>query len=80
MTALAFWCVGGLLLSGSAAFLFSAVLHRFGTDGWFTSTLGALGLGVSGSAMVGIGCWLTYLAWSPSHDEVLIGDDAMWFV
>ena len=78
MVAVGFWCAGGLLLSGSAGFLFSAVLHRIGTDGWFMSALGALVLGGSGSFMLGIGGWLTYRAWNPPRRECLASDDGMW--
>lgn len=77
-TTFGLWCVGGLLLSGSAAFLFSAMLHRFGTDGWFMSTFCALGLGGAGSLAVGIGWWLTHRARGPAQDEAFISDDAMW--
>lgn len=78
VVAVGFWCAGGLLLSGSAGFLFSAVLHRFATDGWIMSALGALVLGGSGSLMVGIGSWLTYRVWNPSRRELVVSDDGMW--
>ena len=80
MVALSFWCAGGLLLSGSAGFLFSALLHRFGTDGWFMSTLCAIGLACSGSFIVGVGCWITSRVWNPPRHELLASDDAMWSI
>ena len=50
VAALAAWSVGGLLLTGCAGFLFSAVIHPFATSGWISSALFALGLGASGAA------------------------------
>ena len=80
IVALSFWCAGGLLLSGSAGFLFAAMVHRIGTDGWFMSTLGAIGLAGSGSFIVGVGCWLTSRVWNPPRRELLASDDTMWLI
>lgn len=81
--ALAAWSVGGLLLTGCAGFLFSAVIHPFATSGWITSALLAFALGASGVLMAGMGCWLAYRVRAPMQDEavvdvMLVNDDAMW--
>ncbi|HVF07156.1 MAG TPA: hypothetical protein VNC60_01105 [Actinomycetota bacterium] len=83
VAALAAWSVGGLLLTGCAGFLFSAVIHPFASSGWITSALLAFGLGASGMLIAGMGCWLAYRVRTPMHDEavvegLLVSDDAMW--
>lgn len=83
VAALAAWSLGGLLLTGCAGFLFSAVIHPFATSGWISSALFALGLGASGVLIAAMGCWLAFGVGAPVHDEavvdgLLVSDDAMW--
>ena len=77
VTAIGLWSVGALLLVGAAGFLFAAVLHRAGSDGWVIATAGAILLSTAGTASVGIGWWLAS-AGDPSPPSPTPDDDAMW--
>lgn len=76
ITMLCLWTIGGLLLTASAGFLFSAMLHRFGTHDWMTFTAIALGLAAAGAVTIGSGLWLAFGVGRAGDLEP--DDDAMW--
>lgn len=74
---IALWVTGALLLVGSAGFLFTAVLHRIGSEGWAMSAMLALGLGAAGALTGGLGGWLVSSGWGATNDEEDL-NDTMW--
>ena len=62
--------------TASAGFLFSAMLHRFGTHDWMTFTAIALGLAAAGAVTIGSGVWLAFGVGRAGDLEP--DDDAMW--
>lgn len=77
VTAIGLWSVGALLLVGAAGFLFAAVVHRAGSDGWVIATAGAIVLSTAGTASVWIGWWFAAAGGQPPRTPAP-DDDAMW--
>ncbi|MGZ8581229.1 MAG: hypothetical protein ACXWW9_08095 [Actinomycetota bacterium] len=76
--ALSLWAIGGLLLFVAAGFLFSTMVHHVGSDGWLTSALLAIALGVLGAVIGGMGAWLIASGRTAGPDEIEADDEAMW--
>jgi len=76
--ALVLWAIGGLLLFVAAGALLSTMVHHVGSDGWLISALLAIGLGVVGAVIGGIGAWLIASDRIAGLDETGPDDEAMW--
>ncbi len=76
--ALVLWAIGGLLLFVAAGALLSTMVHHVGSDGWLISALLAIGLGVVGAVIGGIGAWLIASDRTAGLDETGSDDEAMW--
>lgn len=78
IASLCLWAIGGVLLTASAGFLFSAMLHGFRTDDWMTFTSIAIALAAAGALSIGSGLWLAVGGRRGGPEDVELDDDAMW--
>lgn len=78
LTTIGLWSMGAVLLIGAAGFLFAAVLHRVGSDGWVIATAGTVVLSLAGTTCLGLGSWLAWIAEPSRRRTSMPNDDAMW--
>jgi hypothetical protein len=77
VTAIGCWTIGAVLLAGAAGFLFAAVVHPAGSDGWVIAAAGMMVLTLAGTGSIAVGWWLASPG-TPTQREPAIDDDAMW--
>ena len=77
VTAIGLWSMGAVLLVGAAGFLFAAVLHRAGSDGWVFATAGTVALSIAAAPCLAAGWWLASVG-HPARSAPMPDDDAMW--
>jgi hypothetical protein len=77
VTAIGCWTIGAVLLAGAAGFLFAAVVHPTGSDGWVFAALGTMVFMLAGTGAIAVGWWLASPE-IPTQREPVIDDDAMW--
>ena len=77
VTAIGCWSIGAVLLAGAAGFLFAAVVHPTGSDGWVFAAAGTMVLTLAGTGSIAVGWWLAS-ARIPPRRETVIDDDDMW--
>jgi len=72
------WVLGGLSLLVSAAFLFTAIVHHAGSDGWLTSMVLAAVFAAVGASAGATGAWLVTSGWFDREEHAEPDDEAMW--
>ena len=79
ISAVMLWILAALLLAGSAGFLFAALVHPLGSEGWRTSATVGAGLILAGALVTGIGAWVVGAGAGHAPDDTTSLDhDTMW--